>query len=98
MRFAVRDHGVVLSTRPGGQRALRALLDRATTTEHVTIDFGGVESVSYSFADELVGALNDMALQGQVPFTYSVSHAAPVVQRRIDSSLDRRSRVLSPHR
>lgn len=56
-RVRLADHGVTLATRPLGAQIREATLERISDDDLVELDFDGVLSVSYSFADELVGRL-----------------------------------------
>jgi hypothetical protein len=57
MTFQLASYGAVFSTRPLGAK----LRDQALSERHggdvLTISFAGVQSVSYSFADEFLGPI-----------------------------------------
>ncbi len=55
--FDVAECGSVFSTRGRARAARQALLARLHGQEVVELDFGGVRSFSYSFADEFLGKL-----------------------------------------
>lgn len=88
MRYRLADKGRVFSTRERGARVLADLEAEfgRTHSEPVTIDFAGVVSISYSFADEFVGELNDRAAAGRLPRP-QLENVDPRLQRVIDRSL-----------
>jgi hypothetical protein len=57
LTFQVNEFGRTFATRERGDALRRELLKLAEGHDVVVVDFDGVMSVSYSFADELVGKL-----------------------------------------
>jgi hypothetical protein len=70
MRFVIHERGTVFSTRPRGAALLAELHSEAEAeaANVVQVDFEGVESISYSFADEFVGTLMQRAESGEYGF------------------------------
>lgn len=91
--YTVVERGRTFSTRPRGAELRESLLQEMKGAEHVTLDFSGVLSISYSFADEFVGRLEQAADQSQVPFGLSVIGASDEVQRVIDRARSNRAEV-----
>lgn len=54
-RYALGRHGQAFSTRARAEQIRAEIEQLAADSSGVLIDFEGVRSVSYSFADELVG-------------------------------------------
>ncbi len=67
-----------------------ALLLEAETADVVELDFAGVLSVSYSFADEFVGALHQA--EPELPFSLSITGASEEVSRVVERAIANRSR------
>lgn len=57
MRFRLSDQGSVFSTRSRGSALREELLADLGETEVLELDVSDVRGLSYSFADEFVGAL-----------------------------------------
>lgn len=57
LMFQVSDFGQTFATRERGDELRRLLLEQAKGHDEVIVDFDGVTSVSYSFADEFLGKL-----------------------------------------
>lgn len=89
MTFQLSDHGAVFSTRPKGRALREAALVEHVRGEEIHVSFDGVQSISYSFADEFLGPLllgKDRVVLEDVP-----SH----LHRIIRSSVSRRNIRLS---
>jgi len=86
MRFTLADYGKVFSTRPRGAELLAVVESQAPRGVVVEIDFEGVQSVSYSFVDEFLGALVERASRPNA-FDVAVINAPTRFQRVIDGSL-----------
>lgn len=84
MVFQLSDHGAVFSTRPRGADLRKLLLKSHSAGEEIRISFDGVQSVSYSFADEFLGPL----VLG--PDSVKLDGVSPAIQRIIDGTLRRR--------
>jgi hypothetical protein len=57
MAFQLSDHGAVFSTRPKGASMRKLVLAEHSRGEEMRVSFEGVQSISYSFADEFLGPL-----------------------------------------
>lgn len=57
MSFRLAQHGAVFSTRPRGRALRQEALSDHVRGQELHISFAGVQSVSYSFADEFLGPL-----------------------------------------
>jgi len=57
-QFKVSDFGRSFATRGRGRELREELLHRTEGAGAVTVDFAGVERVTYSFADEFIGVLD----------------------------------------
>jgi hypothetical protein len=57
MVFRLADYGAVFSTRPKGASMRRLVLASHEAGEEIHLSFDGVQSISYSFADEFLGPL-----------------------------------------
>jgi len=57
LMFQLSEFGQTFATRDRGDELRRTLLERAHGQDAVVVDFAGVTSVSYSFADEFLGKL-----------------------------------------
>ena len=94
-RYALAEHGKTLATRPLGQELRTDLIQRAGSTEAVSLDFSGILSTSHSFADEFVAHLAEEIETGKVTFAISISGASSDVERVVLKALERR-RVDAP--
>lgn len=56
-RYLLVRHGQAFSTRARGEEIRAEIEMMAASAGEVTIDFAGVRSVSYSFADEAIGVI-----------------------------------------
>ena len=90
MTFRLAEHGRAFATRPRGVELLGALESQARPGDLAIIDFTGVLSVSYSFADEFVGRLLERQAQGELPFAVRLTNISPGLQRVIARCLDSR--------
>ncbi len=84
MTFQLSDHGAVFSTRPKGASMRKLALSPHTRGEELRVSFAGVQSISYSFADEFLGPLMlgpDRVVLDDVP---------PLLHRIIMSTMRRR--------
>jgi len=84
MTFLLADHGAVFSTRPLGAQLRDQALARRVSGEVFTISFNGVQSISYSFADEFLGPL---MLSSERP---KLADVPPQLHRIILGALERR--------
>jgi hypothetical protein len=57
MSFRLDEHGAVFSTRSRGSELRKLALASHPSGDTLRISFSGVQSVSYSFADEFLGPL-----------------------------------------
>jgi hypothetical protein len=57
MSFRLDEHGAVFSTRPRGRELRQAAVADHVRGQDLHISFDGVQSISYSFADEFLGPL-----------------------------------------
>jgi hypothetical protein len=85
MNFPLEQHGAVFSTRPKGRELRELALSEHARGEDLVVSFAGIESVSYSFADEFLGPL----LQGEDRIV--LEDVEPRVHRIIASVLRRRA-------
>lgn len=90
MRFRLAEHGRAFSTRPRGAALLGVLEGKAHGASEAIIDFEGVTSVSYSFADEFIGELMERADAGRYDFEPALENVAPALRRVIRRSLENR--------
>jgi hypothetical protein len=90
MRFKVAEYGEVFSTRRRGAELLDVLEQEADSVTSVEIDFDGVRSVGYSFADEFMGELAERASRRDGSIEISLVNASDRVERVILGSLERR--------
>ncbi len=51
------DHGAFIGSRFTGKEVRQQIAAALSASEHVVLDFGGVQSVSDSFLDEMLGML-----------------------------------------
>ena len=84
MSFRLDQHGAVFSTRPKGRTLRQQALSEHARGEELHISFAGVQSISYSFADEFLGPL---LLGSERVILEDVS---PNLHRVIKSTLTRR--------
>jgi hypothetical protein len=89
MRIELASYGQVFSTRDRGARLLDEIEHELRGAESVVVDFRGVLSVSYSFADEFVGGLAERAQAGLAPHV-TVEHADGSIRDTIELSLRKR--------
>jgi hypothetical protein len=94
MRFRLHDRGTVFSTRPRGAALLAELQTEADMASVVEVDFSGIETISYSFADEFVGNLMQRAAAGQYGFEIVLEGVPMSLRSLILRSL--RNRGLTP--
>ena len=94
-RFRLADFGSTLSTRPRAIELREMLLDAARDEAEVELDFDGVLSVSYSFADEFAGALVQGDADASVPFAIHLTGTSSEVERVIDRAVARRQSLAS---
>jgi anti-anti-sigma regulatory factor len=90
--YRLEEHGRTFSTRPRGVEMREALLLEAEAAEAVELDFAGVLSVSYSFADEFVGALHQAENAEELPFSISITGTSEEVSRVVERAIANRSR------
>jgi hypothetical protein len=69
MTFQLSEYGAVFSTRPLGAHLREEALSRRSGEAQLRISFAGVQSVSYSFADEFLGPMlvDEQASLAEVP-------------------------------
>ncbi len=72
---------------------LKVSAEREHSTE-VVVDCAGVRSVSYSFADEFIGALMSDVQDGVLAFSVVIENASPDVERIVRRSLRNRGSSL----
>lgn len=85
MSFRLSQHGAVFSTRPKGRALRQEALSEHTRGEEIHVSFDGIQSISYSFADEFLGPL----LLG--PDSVVLEDVPPHLHRIIKSTLSRRN-------
>jgi hypothetical protein len=90
MRFRLSTYGRAFSTRPRGSELLAVLEAQASNAPIVDIDFDGVTSISYSFADEFVGVLMRRVADGEYEFQAHLEHVPAALRRVILRSLENR--------
>lgn len=90
MVFLLSDHGTAFSTRSLGAKLLNELVEKAHGADHVEIDFRDVRLVSYSFADEFVGALMERSNARDLPFAPRLANVGADPARVIERSLANR--------
>jgi hypothetical protein len=102
-RYLLVRHGHAFSTRARGEQIRGEIEQTAATAAEVTIDFAGVRSVSYSFADEAIGVIvSDHLAQASRPRPVVIGLTAQA-QRVLLGSLAQRgvseemARRLVPH-
>lgn len=88
MSFHLHQYGAVFSTRPKGRELRLAALSEHESGQELHVSFDGVQSISYSFADEFLGPL----LLG--PDRVVLEDVAPHLHRIIKSTMSRRSILL----
>jgi hypothetical protein len=89
-RFRLSDFGSTFSTRPRGVELRDALIQAASHEVEVEVEFDGVLSVSYSFADEFAAGLAQGSADGSIPFAVHLTGASSEVERVIDRAVARR--------
>jgi anti-anti-sigma regulatory factor len=90
LTFQLSDFGRAFATRERGDELRRLLLEQAAGQDAVVVDFAGVASVSYSFADEFLAKLyaDDSLQVEQRNLSPRVAEIAKrAVGRRSDSAL-----------
>jgi len=92
-RMQLSEYGRTFSTRPRG-RELRARALSRQENEDLELDFAGVSSVSYSFADEFVAVLVQDAGQSD-GFEVRILDAAPAVARVLARALANRGATVT---
>lgn len=90
MRFLLSKQGQVFSTRSRGVMLLDRLEQEIADAPTVEVDFDGVRSISYSFADEFVGELLERASAGRYRCSLVLTNLSPESERVIADSLHRR--------
>lgn len=90
MTFPLAAHGRAYSTRPRGAELAIEVKQMAGDTSRVEIDFAGVQSVSYSFADEFVGELFEQYDNGHLSFTPVLINVPQPLARVITACLEAR--------
>jgi STAS-like domain of unknown function (DUF4325) len=102
-RYVLGHHGQVFSTRVRAEQIRLEIEQLAAGGRDVLIDFEGVRSVSYSFADELVGVFASRYEADRSSLRPVVIGLTAQAQRVLLGSLERRglprevSRELVPH-
>lgn len=102
-RYLLAGQGRAFSTRARGEEIRIEIEGLAASSNEVLIDFAGVRSVSYSFADELVGVFASAYASGDLAARPLVIGLSAQAQRVLLGSLDQRgiseeiSRRLVPH-
>jgi hypothetical protein len=102
-RYQLARRGHAFSTRVRGEEIRIEIEGIAGSSDEVLIDFAGVRSVSYSFADELVGTFVSAYVSGDPVARPLVIGLSAQAQRVLLGSLDQRgiseemSRRLIPH-
>jgi hypothetical protein len=86
LTFQVKEFGRTFATRERGNGLRGELLKLAEGHDVVVVDFDGVMSVSYSFADELVGKLC-----ADEPIHVELRNLSPRVQEIVDRAVARRA-------
>lgn len=86
VRFELKEFGNSFATRGRGEAVRQELLTRAGGARRVVVDLAGVEQMSYSFADELLGRLS--AEEG---LSLDIEGASPNVSRTIENAIRRRT-------
>jgi hypothetical protein len=88
LRFRVAEHGSVFSTRGRARDAREQLLTQLSGEQTIELDFDGVRSFSYSFADEFLGKLlSELDASVQV---VRVLHAPSALQASLSATAERR--------
>jgi hypothetical protein len=88
LTFNLREFGHTFATRGRGKEVRDELLTRLAGESAVRLDFEGVTNVSYSFADELLGALVTNDDDG-APVVEFVNMGAPI-DRVVRDAVSRR--------
>jgi hypothetical protein len=96
MYMRLADHGHAFSTRPRGAALLADFEEHAAGSSEAIIDFQDVLSISYSFADEFVGALLERAAQGAYTFDVRLEHVPVPFRPVILKSLAARGLEVDP--
>lgn len=90
VRFELREFGTSFATRGRGEELRNEVMEHVDDSGHIVVDLAGVEHVSYSFADELLGKL---ATASSV--SVDIEGAGPTVSRTIEDAIRRRSAPVS---
>lgn len=91
MTFSLSDYGAVFSTRPLGAQLRDEALAKRLGGERFEISFEGVQSISYSFADEFLGPI----MLGGVDAM--LTDVPPQLHRIILGALERRGLRTTEH-
>lgn len=90
MRFQLASYGHAFATRPRGAELLGALEEQVSYSNEAVIDFEGVRSVSYSFADEFIAELLQRVEQGTCSFSVQLDNVAPELRSVICMAISKR--------
>jgi hypothetical protein len=88
MQLSLADHGKTLATRPLGAKLRGGVTSQVD--DLVVLDFAGVLAVSYSFADEFIGRLAEIALRADGGFEIHMLNASDEVLAVIDRAVELR--------
>lgn len=91
MRIVLTDFGRSLISRVRGQAVRDAVLRDIGDARVVELDFSGIQNVSYSFVDELVGNLVSMHEAGHLAAEVRVTNSMPMTAMHVQTCLDRRA-------
>jgi len=86
VRFELREFGASFATRERGAEVREELLRRAGDADRVVVDLAGVQHVSYSFADELLGKLSAAG-----NFSLDIEGTSANLDRTIQTAVSRRA-------
>ncbi len=89
-KYCLSDLGSTFSTRPRGVELRNDLIQQAGAEALVEVDFGGVLSISYSFADEFAAVLVQRSADGSLPFAVDLIGASNEVARVIERAITKR--------
>ncbi len=99
MRFEFRQRGDVFSTRERGSRVRAEIVETLRGTEQdepLLLDFEGVQLISFSFADEVIGRLVQDRAAGELgERAIVVLNASDEVIHPIRSSMERRKLIVT---
>lgn len=85
----IAERGTDLSSRSGG-REIREEVERLAITGTVTLDFSGVQSITHSFADELIAVLVQRKGEAWFRDFVRVRNHSPDVRYVLLDALDQR--------